>query len=94
MLLVAIDNGEEITELVKLVQHEYPKVKIVDRARNRMHAIELSKLGVSYFVREIFESYSSCLKRINRTSCNCYVKAEYLTEVVIVIHCLKCIDEY
>lgn len=56
VLLVAIDNAEEITELVKLVQHEYPKVKIVARARNRMHAIELSKLGVSYFVREIFDS--------------------------------------
>jgi CPA2 family monovalent cation:H+ antiporter-2 len=64
VLLVAIDNGEEITELVKLVQQEYPKVKIVARARNRMHAIELSKLGVSYFVREIFDSALSASKEV------------------------------
>jgi len=64
VLLVAIDNADEITELVKLVQHEYPKVKIVARARNRMHAIELSKLGVSYFVREIFDSALSASKEV------------------------------
>lgn len=64
VLLVAIDNAEEITELVKLVQHDYPKVKIVARARNRMHAIELSKLGVSYFVREIFDSALSASKEV------------------------------
>jgi monovalent cation:proton antiporter-2 (CPA2) family protein len=56
VLLVAIDNAEEITAVVKLVQDKFPKVKIIARARNRMHAIELSKLGVSFFVREVFDS--------------------------------------
>jgi len=64
VLLVAIDNGDEITEVVKLVQHEFPKVKIIARARNRMHAIELSKLGVSYFVREMFDSALSASKEV------------------------------
>jgi voltage-gated potassium channel Kch len=64
VLLVAIDNGDEITEVVKLVQHKFPKVKIIARARNRMHAIELSKLGVSYFVREVFDSALSASKEV------------------------------
>jgi monovalent cation:proton antiporter-2 (CPA2) family protein len=64
VFLVAIDNGEEITEVVKLVQQEFPKVKIIARARNRMHAIELSKLGVSYFVREVFDSALSASKEV------------------------------
>lgn len=64
VLLVAIDNAEEITELVKLVQHEFPKVKVIARARNRMHAIDLSKLGVSYFIREMFDSALSASKEV------------------------------
>ena len=64
VLLVAIDNAEEITELVKLVQHEFPQVKIIARARHRMHAIELAKLGVSYFVREMFDSALSASKEV------------------------------
>jgi CPA2 family monovalent cation:H+ antiporter-2 len=64
VLLVAIDNGEEITEVVKLVQLEFPKVKIIARARSRMHAIELSRLGVSYFVRELFDSALSASKEV------------------------------
>lgn len=66
VLLVAIDNGEEVTEVVKLVQLEFPKVKIIARARNRMHAIELSKLGVSYFVREMFDSALSASKKCSK----------------------------
>jgi monovalent cation:proton antiporter-2 (CPA2) family protein len=64
VLLVAIDNGEEITEVVKLVQYEFPNVKIIARARNRMHAIELSKLGVSYCVCEVFDSALSASKEV------------------------------
>jgi CPA2 family monovalent cation:H+ antiporter-2 len=64
VLLVAIDNAEEITALVKLVQHEFPSVKIVARARNRMHAVELAKLGVSFFVREMFDSALSASREV------------------------------
>ena len=64
VLLVAIDNAEEITAIVKLVQHEFPEVKIVARARNRVHATELAKLGVSYFVREMFDSALSASKEV------------------------------
>lgn len=64
VLLVAIDNSEEITKLVKVVQREFPKVKIIARARHRMHAIELAKLGVSYFVREMFDSALAASKEV------------------------------
>jgi CPA2 family monovalent cation:H+ antiporter-2 len=64
VLLVAIDHSEEITALVKLVQHEFPKVKIIARARHRMHAVELAKLGVSYFVREMFDSALAASKEV------------------------------
>lgn len=64
VLLVAIDNSEEISTLVKVVQHEFPQVKIIARARHRMHAIELAKLGVSFFVREMFDSALSASKEV------------------------------
>jgi monovalent cation:proton antiporter-2 (CPA2) family protein len=81
VLLVAIDNSEEITELIKVVQHEFPDVKIIARARHRMHAIELAKLGVSYFVREMFDSALSASKEVLKAYGYTQVQADSMASI-------------
>lgn len=56
VVLIAIDNPKEVTKLASLVIKHYPDVKIIARARNRHHAIELAQLSIDVIVREMFES--------------------------------------
>lgn len=56
LLIVAVGNPDVNLKIVRLAQHEFPNLKIYARARNRRHAYELHKLGVDYFIREVFES--------------------------------------
>ncbi len=55
VLLIAIDDVEEISKLASLVKEEFPHITIVCRARNRIHATELAKLGIKRVVREMFD---------------------------------------
>ena len=41
---------------MRLAKKEFPRLKIFARARNRRHAYELSKAGVDYYKREVFDS--------------------------------------
>lgn len=63
-LLVAMDDAEACTKLVTLVKESYPEVKIVARARDRMHAIQLARLGVDGFTREMFEGALAASKQV------------------------------
>ena len=56
LLIVAVDNPETSLEIVRLAKAEFPHLKIFARARNRRHAYELSKAGVNYYKREVFDS--------------------------------------
>lgn len=56
VLLVAINDKEACTKISELVKKAFPHVKLVVRARDRMHAIELARLNVDFFVRETFFS--------------------------------------
>ena len=56
LVVIAIDDKEHATRIAELVRHEYPLVKILARAFDRGHAIELVKAGADYQIREMFES--------------------------------------
>ncbi|MFT2092568.1 monovalent cation:proton antiporter-2 (CPA2) family protein [Paraglaciecola sp. 2405UD69-4] len=56
LLVIAIDDGDKILEIVTLVQKYYPNLKIVARAIDRRHAYQLMQLGVTTFKRETFDS--------------------------------------
>ncbi len=56
LLVVAVDNVEKSLEIVKGVKRHFPNLKMVVRARNRQHAYELIRLGVTVFERETFQS--------------------------------------
>ncbi|MEM8570925.1 MAG: cation:proton antiporter [Pseudomonadota bacterium] len=56
LLVIAIDEREQITELVRYVRKTYPDVHIIARAVNRPHVYELYAAGCRDIVRETFDS--------------------------------------
>jgi glutathione-regulated potassium-efflux system protein KefB len=56
MVIIAVDNKADATKIAELIHSEYPLVKVMARAFDRGHAIELVKAGVDYQLREVFES--------------------------------------
>jgi glutathione-regulated potassium-efflux system protein KefB len=56
VILVCTDKKEQTSRIVELVRHEFPLVKVMARAFDRGHAIELIQAGVDYEVRELLES--------------------------------------
>ena len=56
LLVVAIDDVADSLQLVDLARREYPQLKIVARARNVRHVMELVDRGVTAVQRETFES--------------------------------------
>jgi glutathione-regulated potassium-efflux system protein KefB len=55
-VLVAVDRKDDATRIAELIRDEFPLVKVMARAFDRAHALALARLGVSYQVRETFES--------------------------------------
>ena len=56
MLVIAIDEKESATELVRYVSEHYPHVYIVVRAIDRHHVYELWSAGARDIIRETFDS--------------------------------------
>jgi CPA2 family monovalent cation:H+ antiporter-2 len=56
LLVIAIDDRENITELVRYVTDNYPRIHIVARATDRHHVYELWGAGARDIIRETFDS--------------------------------------
>ena len=56
LLVVAIDDAEKITELVRIAKHNYPNLKLLVRAYDRAHAHDILREGVDDVYREVFGS--------------------------------------
>ncbi|SFU02064.1 Kef-type potassium/proton antiporter, CPA2 family [Pseudovibrio denitrificans] len=56
LFIVAIDQREAATELVRHVRKHHPKVRIVARAVNRHHVYELYAAGAHHIIRDTFDS--------------------------------------
>ena len=54
--VVAIDDKDKITELVKFVRRERPDIHIVARALDRHHVYQLYAAGANDMIRETFDS--------------------------------------
>jgi glutathione-regulated potassium-efflux system protein KefB len=78
MVAVCIDDREAANRIVELVKAEFPQAKILVRAYDREHALELIHAGVDYYIRELFESSmrfgEEALRRLD-------VPEEELTEI-------------
>ncbi|SNY91233.1 Kef-type potassium/proton antiporter, CPA2 family (TC 2.A.37.1) [Cohaesibacter sp. ES.047] len=55
-LVIAIDNAEQTTELVRYMHEAYPHVHVVARAMNRHHVYELYAVGCRDIIRDTFDS--------------------------------------
>ncbi len=64
LIIVTVGNPDVNLRIVELVKHAFPHLKIYARARNRRHAYELHKLGVDYFIREVFDSSLTMTKKV------------------------------
>jgi len=56
LLVVAIDDKHQITELTRYVRHNYPDIHVVARAVDRHHVYELYGAGCRDIIRETFDS--------------------------------------
>ena len=56
VLVVAVDNRETITQIVRFARGRRPDLHIVARARDRVHVYELYQAGANDIVRETFDS--------------------------------------
>lgn len=56
VLVIAIDDKDQITELVKHVRREHPNVHVVARAIDRNHVYDLYAAGCRDIIRETFDS--------------------------------------
>ncbi len=55
-LVLAIDDIEQSVEAAELIRQHFPHLKILARARNRVHAHRLMDLGISHPVRDTLYS--------------------------------------
>jgi monovalent cation:proton antiporter-2 (CPA2) family protein len=56
LIIIAIDDAEKVTDLVRIAKHNYPNLKILVRAFDRAHAYEILREGVDDVYREVFGS--------------------------------------
>jgi monovalent cation:proton antiporter-2 (CPA2) family protein len=56
LLIIAIDDPEKITELVKIAKHNFPHLKLLVRVYDRAHSYEVLREGVDDIYREVFGS--------------------------------------
>lgn len=55
LIVIAIDDVAQVNDLVHFLQHKYPHLKIIARARDALHNRELLEMGVHHVERELFE---------------------------------------
>ena len=56
LLVICVDDIDESLTIATLIREKYPKIKIIARAHNRMHAYKLHDLKIETVIRETFES--------------------------------------
>lgn len=92
VVLIAINSPDEITALAKLIQTQFPDVKVIARARDRIHATELAKAGVTHFVREVFEGGLQACEQVLEAYGYTQGQAEHMTQI-FAQHDIKMLDE-
>lgn len=56
LIVVAVDDRDTSNRIVELIRAEFPNTRLFVRAFDREHAAELNRAGVTYQIRETFES--------------------------------------
>ncbi|MBD8064130.1 cation:proton antiporter [Devosia sp. PTR5] len=56
LILVCTDKPDQTTRIAELLRNEFPLARVMARAFDRQHAIQLVRIGVEYQRRELFDS--------------------------------------
>jgi len=56
MIFVTIDDQRACLEAIREIRKRFPQIKIMARAHDRLHALEMIDSDADYFVRDTFES--------------------------------------
>ena len=56
IFIIAIDDKDKVTDMVKMVRKHFPNVHIIARAFDRLHTYELYSAGCRDIIRETFDS--------------------------------------
>lgn len=59
VIAVCVDDKAAALKIAELARHEFPQARVLVRAYDREHALQLIKAGVDYQIRETFESASA-----------------------------------
>jgi len=72
ILVLAIDDVDASVRTAELVKEQFPRLKIMARARNRQHTFALKDIGVRYIIRETYgsslEMAAAVLETLGETS--------------------------
>jgi voltage-gated potassium channel Kch len=72
VFVLAIDDVDASLRAAEVVREQFPRLKILARARNRQHTFALKDLGVRYIVRETYgsslEMAATLLETLGETS--------------------------
>ncbi len=71
IICICIDKQEAAVTMVEIIKHNFPQARLLVRAYDRRHAIELMRLEPDLVMREVFESAlsfgSAALESLGRT---------------------------
>ncbi|MEG1203475.1 MAG: NAD-binding protein, partial [Comamonas sp.] len=56
VMVIAVDDEEQINQIVKITQKHFPHLKIVARAKDVAHWYALRDMGVQHVDRELFDA--------------------------------------
>jgi glutathione-regulated potassium-efflux system protein KefB len=56
LILICTDQRAQTTRIAEMLRDEFPLVRVIARAFDRAHAIELVRSGAEFQIREVFES--------------------------------------
>ncbi|QJD17792.1 monovalent cation:proton antiporter-2 (CPA2) family protein [Paracoccus sanguinis] len=82
VIMVCVDDPKVAARIVELVRHEFPQAKLLVRAYDRSHAVELIHAGVDYQIRETVESaYLMGAQGLRALGCSEAVVSETLQDI-------------
>ncbi|MDO5606545.1 MAG: monovalent cation:proton antiporter-2 (CPA2) family protein [Paracoccus sp. (in: a-proteobacteria)] len=82
VIMVCIDDPKAASQIAELVRHEFPQAKLLVRAYDRGHAVELIRAGVNYQIRETVESaYLMGAQGLRGLGCSEAIVAETLEDI-------------
>jgi|GEM_PF-735135 len=64
IFVLAVDNVETLIKIAEMVKRDYPNIRLLARARTRMHEMKLRAIGADFIIRETLLSSISLAENL------------------------------